>query len=99
LVSAQRGAVLAAHCTAKKGGFHCLGGGREQASDCRAGWLLSFAGAHLLRITDPSTGRRVSDDRILPHIGMFFFAGHDTTGHTIGWTLCDASCGCPHARA
>ena len=47
-------------------------------------------GAHLLRIRD-AAGRKLPDERLLPHIGMFFFAGFDTTGHTMAWTLCAAA--------
>jgi fatty acid synthase len=43
-------------------------------------------GAHLLRIRD-ADGRPLPDERLLPHIGMIFFAGMDTTGHTMSWTL------------
>ena len=43
-------------------------------------------GAHLLRIRD-ADGKPLPDERLLPHIGMFFFAGFDTTGHTMAWTL------------
>ena len=44
-------------------------------------------GAHLLRIRD-ADDRPLPDERLLPHIGMIFFAGMDTTGHTMSWTLC-----------
>lgn len=44
-------------------------------------------GAHMLRLRDPATGRPLPDERLLPHIGMVFFAGHDTSGHTMAWTL------------
>ncbi len=48
-------------------------------------------GAHLLRIRD-ARGQLLSDEVILPHIGMLFFAGFDTTGHTMAWTLCAPTC-------
>eukprot|EP00208_Stichococcus_sp_RCC1054_P002339 CAMPEP_0206139828 /NCGR_PEP_ID=MMETSP1473-20131121/7467_1 /ASSEMBLY_ACC=CAM_ASM_001109 /TAXON_ID=1461547 /ORGANISM="Stichococcus sp, Strain RCC1054" /LENGTH=576 /DNA_ID=CAMNT_0053533745 /DNA_START=97 /DNA_END=1827 /DNA_ORIENTATION=+ len=43
--------------------------------------------AHLLRLRDPKSGQKICDERLLPHVGIFFFAGHDTTGHTLAWTL------------
>ena len=47
-------------------------------------------GAHLLRIRD-ARGRPLPDERLLPHLGMMFFAGSDTTAHTMTWSLCDAA--------
>ena len=44
-------------------------------------------GAQLLRIKD-ADGRPLPDERLLPHIAMFFFAATDTTGHTMAYTLC-----------
>ena len=43
--------------------------------------------AHLLRILDPHTGRLLSDDLLLPQISVLFWAGFDTTGNTMAWTL------------
>ncbi len=43
--------------------------------------------SHLLRLKDPYTGLPFSDDRLLPEIATFFFAGSDTTGHTGAWAL------------
>ncbi|KAI3424890.1 hypothetical protein D9Q98_008274 [Chlorella vulgaris] len=43
--------------------------------------------AHLLRLRDPSTGKPLDDERLAAEIGLFFFAGFETTGHTMSWTL------------
>ncbi len=43
--------------------------------------------AHLLRIRDPGTGQLISDDWLLPQISVMFWAGFDTTGNTMAWTL------------
>jgi hypothetical protein len=43
--------------------------------------------AHLLRIRDPGTGQLLSDDWLLPQISVMFWAGFDTTGNTMAWTL------------
>ncbi|DBB04195.1 TPA: hypothetical protein ACH3X1_013234 [Trebouxia sp. C0004] len=43
--------------------------------------------AHLLRIRDPGTGQLLSDDWLLPQISVTFWAGFDTTGNTMAWTL------------
>ena len=53
----------------------------------KAGSHVDSIGAHLLRIRD-AAGQKLPDEQLLPHIGMFFFAGFDTTGHTMAWTLC-----------
>jgi len=45
-------------------------------------------GALLMRIRD-ANGQPLSDEVLLPQIAVFFFAGFDTTGHTLAWTLCD----------
>eukprot|EP00884_Botryococcus_braunii_P023100 jgi/Botrbrau1/9474/Bobra.0252s0093.1 len=45
----------------------------------------SIAG-HLLRIRD-SKGEPLSPDLIKAQIAVLFWAGHDTTGNTIAWTL------------
>jgi cytochrome P450 len=34
---------------------------------------------HLLRITDPKTGKPLTDDELAAEIGIFFFAGWDIT--------------------
>lgn len=51
--------------------------------------------AHLLRISDPATGRALPDDRLAAEIGVFFTGGFETTGHTIAWALLMIS---QHAR-
>lgn len=43
--------------------------------------------AHLLRLRDPATGQPLSDERLLPELAVLFVAGHDTTAHTMAWTL------------
>ena len=43
--------------------------------------------AHLLRIQDPSTGQPLSEDLLLPQVSVLFWAGFDTTGNTMAWTL------------
>jgi fatty acid synthase len=43
--------------------------------------------AHLLRLMDPATGRRLSDDVLTGEFGMFFTAGLETSGNAITWTL------------
>ncbi|CAK0779841.1 hypothetical protein CVIRNUC_004867 [Coccomyxa viridis] len=53
-----------------------------------SGQLLSSSVAgHLLNVRDPHTGKPLSDDRLLPEVATFFFAGEDTTSHTASWTL------------
>ena len=43
--------------------------------------------AHLLRIRDPNTGQPLSDEWLLPQVSVLFWAGFDTTGNTMAWTL------------
>lgn len=43
--------------------------------------------AHLMRIQDPYTGRLLTDDLLLPQVSVLFWAGFDTTGNTMAWTL------------
>eukprot|EP00884_Botryococcus_braunii_P016359 jgi/Botrbrau1/3406/Bobra.0337s0042.1 len=43
--------------------------------------------AHLLGIKDPATGARLPFDVLLPEVTILFFAGYDTTGHSMSWTL------------
>ena len=62
----------------------------EMKASEEAGEEGASIGAHLLRIRD-AAGQKLPDERLLPHIGMFFFAGFDTTGHTMAWTLCAAA--------
>ena len=42
---------------------------------------------HLMRIQDPHTGQLLSDDLLLPQVSVLFWAGFDTTGNTMAWTL------------
>lgn len=44
--------------------------------------------AHLLRIVDPATGTHLTDAQLLPELGIIFVAGMETSGKTMGWTLC-----------
>jgi fatty acid synthase len=44
-------------------------------------------GAYMLRLRDPKTGQPLPDERLLPHIGMIYFAGTDTTAHTMAFAL------------
>lgn len=46
---------------------------------------LSIA-AHLLRIRDPATGKGLTDEQLAGEIGLFLFAGFETTGE--GAALC-----------
>ena len=32
-------------------------------------------------------GKPLSDEQLAGEIGLFFFAGSETTGHTMAWTL------------
>lgn len=43
--------------------------------------------ANLMRIQDPTTGQLLSDDLLLPQVSVLFWAGFDTTGNTMAWTL------------
>ncbi|KAL3139484.1 hypothetical protein ABBQ38_003809 [Trebouxia sp. C0009 RCD-2024] len=43
--------------------------------------------AHLMRIRDPRTDQLLSDDLLLPQVSVLFWAGFDTTGNTMAWTL------------
>lgn len=43
--------------------------------------------AHLLRIRDPATGRPLTDEQLAGEVGLMFFAGFETTGHTMAWAL------------
>ena len=43
--------------------------------------------ANLMRIRDPNTGELLSDDVLLPQVSVLFWAGFDTTGNTMAWTL------------
>ena len=39
------------------------------------------------RRRDQKTGQPLDDERLLPEVATFFFAGEDTTSHTASWTL------------
>ena len=43
--------------------------------------------AHLMRIKDPTTGQPLADEWLLPQVSVLFWAGFDTTGNTMAWTL------------
>ena len=43
--------------------------------------------AHLMRIQDPHTGQPLCDSLLLPQVSVLFWAGFDTTGNTMAWTL------------
>ena len=51
--------------------------------------------AHLLRIVDPATCAPLTDAQLLPEIGIVFVAGMETSGKTMGWTLCVPCAQCP----
>jgi hypothetical protein len=57
--------------------------------------------AHLLRIVNPATGAHLTDAQLLPELGIVFVAGMETSGKTMGWTLCacvdQCACGCMRA--
>jgi cytochrome P450 len=46
----------------------------------------------LLTSTDPETGQRMPDRQILIELGIFIAAGHDTTAHTLAWTVYHVLC-------
>ena len=56
---------------------------REAAGELRD----SSIAAHLLRARDPSTGRPLPDARLVPEVGILFFAGFETTGHSAAFSL------------
>ena len=43
--------------------------------------------AQLMRLRDPRTGRALADEYLLPQMSVLFWAGFDTTGNTMAWTL------------
>lgn len=36
---------------------------------------------------DPATGRPLTDEQLAGEVGLMFFAGFETTGHTMAWAL------------
>ncbi len=46
--------------------------------------------AHLLRITDPATGRPLSDAQLAPECAVLYLAGVETSAHTVAFALCAA---------
>jgi len=47
----------------------------------------SSIAAQLMRLQDPKTGKLLADKYLLPQISVLFWAGFDTTGNTMAWTL------------
>ena len=47
----------------------------------------SSIAAQLMRLQDPKTGKVLADKYLLPQISVLFWAGFDTTGNTMAWTL------------
>ncbi|KAL0023129.1 hypothetical protein WJX77_004743 [Trebouxia sp. C0004] len=47
----------------------------------------SSIAAQLMRLQDPQTGQVLADKYLLPQISVLFWAGFDTTGNTMAWTL------------
>lgn len=43
--------------------------------------------AHLLRLKDPATGKLLNDEQLASELGVLFFAGTETTGHSMAWAL------------
>ena len=51
--------------------------------------------AHLLRLTDPSTGKPMEDDLLASEFGVYFAAGIESAGNAMTWTMyAPAACGC-----
>lgn len=44
-------------------------------------------GAQLMRLQDPRSGKPLADEFLLPQMSVLFWAGFDTTGNTMAWTL------------
>jgi len=51
----------------------------------------------MLATTNPDTGKLLTTAEILSQCTTFYFAGHDTTGHTLAWALYEIS-RCPEAE-
>ena len=47
----------------------------------------SSIAAQLMRLRDPDTQQPLADRFLLPQISVLFWAGFDTTGNTMAWTL------------
>jgi len=45
----------------------------------------------MLNARDPETGAKFSNGELLAQCATFYFAGHDTTAHTIAWALYEIS--------
>ena len=43
--------------------------------------------AHLLRLTDPSTGQPLADDLLASECGVYFAAGIESAGNALTWTM------------
>lgn len=43
--------------------------------------------AQLMRLRDPKTGQPLSDDLLHAQIATFFWAGYETTGNAMAWTV------------
>mmetsp|Transcript_29305 Transcript_29305/g.64847 ORF Transcript_29305/g.64847 Transcript_29305/m.64847 type:complete len:554 (-) Transcript_29305:627-2288(-) len=46
----------------------------------------------LAKLRDPATGQLLSESRLLPELGVFMFAGYDTTNSGIGWVVYTLAC-------
>ena len=54
--------------------------------------------AHLLRLTDPTTGQPLSDDLLASEFGVYFAAGIESAGNALTWTMyAPVCCCCPAA--
>ena len=40
-----------------------------------------------MRVQDPRTAKPLADKYLLPQFSVLFWAGFDTTGNTMAWTL------------
>jgi len=45
----------------------------------------------MLEATDPETGEHLTDEQLSHQCFIFYFAGHDTTAHTIAWAFWEIS--------
>ena len=54
--------------------------------------------AHLLHLTDPTTGQPLSDDLLASEFGVYFAAGIESAGNALTWTMyAPVCCSCPAA--